>query len=108
MAQSGVQQEILELRTRLNRANRAYHVDAAPTMSDREYDEQLARLATLETEHPEFDDPDSQAEVDQALAADAVVGLIVNDVKRLPPDVRTGLASACSVAITIDSASTSK
>ena len=53
MAQSGVQQEILELRTRLNRANRAYHVDAAPTMSDREYDEQLARLAALETEHPE-------------------------------------------------------
>ena len=48
-----------ELRDLLNRANRAYYVDADPFLSDREYDERLAELARLEDEHPELDDPNS-------------------------------------------------
>jgi DNA ligase (NAD+) len=50
---------VLELRDTLDRANRAYYVDAAPFMSDAEFDRLLAELARLEKEHPELDDPDS-------------------------------------------------
>ncbi|MFO0872873.1 MAG: NAD-dependent DNA ligase LigA [Phycisphaerales bacterium] len=52
---------ILELRELLGRANRAYYVDAAPIMPDSEFDALLTELATLESKHPELDDPDSPA-----------------------------------------------
>ncbi|MEC8319990.1 MAG: NAD-dependent DNA ligase LigA [Planctomycetota bacterium] len=48
-----------ELRELLDRANRAYYVDADPIMSDRDFDARLAELATLEAEHPDLADPDS-------------------------------------------------
>jgi DNA ligase (NAD+) len=51
--------QINDLRTRLNEANRAYYVDAAPTMPDAKFDRLLAELAALEKEHPELDDPNS-------------------------------------------------
>jgi DNA ligase (NAD+) len=50
---------VYELRQLLDAANRAYYVDADPIMSDRDYDERLAELARLESEHPELADPDS-------------------------------------------------
>ncbi len=50
---------ITELRTLLRDANRAYYVDAAPIMSDPEFDRLLSELDALEKQHPEFDDPDS-------------------------------------------------
>lgn len=50
---------IVELRALLERANRAYYVDSAPTMADSEYDALLGELAALEAKHPELDDPDS-------------------------------------------------
>jgi DNA ligase (NAD+) len=50
---------ILELRALLNRASRAYYVDAAPIMSDAEFDRLLNELADLERQHPELADPDS-------------------------------------------------
>ncbi|MBX3385165.1 MAG: NAD-dependent DNA ligase LigA [Phycisphaeraceae bacterium] len=50
---------ISELRELLDRANRAYYIDAQPIMSDREFDALLEELAQLESQHPEFDDPDS-------------------------------------------------
>lgn len=48
-----------ELRELLERANRAYYVDADPIMPDREFDELLKELAELEAEFPELDDPNS-------------------------------------------------
>lgn len=48
-----------ELRELLERANRAYYVDADPIMSDRDFDARLRELATLEIAHPELVDPDS-------------------------------------------------
>ncbi len=48
-----------ELRAILDAANRAYYVDAAPVMSDVEFDRRLAELAELEREHPDLDHPDS-------------------------------------------------
>lgn len=50
---------IAELRALLDRANRAYYVDAAPVMSDPEFDRLLKELAELESRHPELDDPTS-------------------------------------------------
>lgn len=50
---------IQELRALLNRANRAYYLDAAPIMPDLEFDRLLAELADLEARHPEFNDPAS-------------------------------------------------
>jgi DNA ligase (NAD+) len=48
---------VATLRARLEQANRAYYTRADPIMSDREYDQMLAELASLEAEHPELDDP---------------------------------------------------
>jgi len=53
-----VHPRIVELRELLHRANTAYYVDAAPFMSDSEYDRLLAELAALEAEHG-CDDPNS-------------------------------------------------
>jgi len=50
---------IAELRDLLNRANRAYYVEAEPIMADSAYDALLRELADLEARHPELDDPDS-------------------------------------------------
>lgn len=50
---------VAELRALLDRANRAYYVDAKPIMADMEFDRLLAELAALETAHPALADPDS-------------------------------------------------
>jgi DNA ligase (NAD+) len=50
---------IRELRELLDRASRAYYVDAAPIMSDPQFDRLLAELIELEAKHPEADDPAS-------------------------------------------------
>ena len=49
--------EIKRLRDELNRHNYKYYVENSPEIGDREYDEMMKRLETLEKEHPEFDDP---------------------------------------------------
>ncbi len=50
---------VLHLREVLNRANRAYYVDAAPIMADVEFDRLLAELVELEKKYPELADPAS-------------------------------------------------
>ena len=50
---------IAALRALLTRANHAYYVDAAPFMTDQEFDERLAELAWLEAGHPGLADPNS-------------------------------------------------
>ena len=50
---------IMQLRETLHRANRAYYVDAAPTIADSEYDALLRELIELEADHPELDDENS-------------------------------------------------
>jgi DNA ligase (NAD+) len=50
---------IHELRELLARANTAYYADAAPFMSDQEFDTLLAELAVLERKHPGLADPNS-------------------------------------------------
>jgi DNA ligase (NAD+) len=48
-----------ELRQQIDHHNRKYYVDAAPEISDREFDRLLEELQKIETEHPELVTPDS-------------------------------------------------
>jgi DNA ligase (NAD+) len=50
---------ILDLRDRINRANRLYHEQDAPEISDAEYDSLMRELKKLEAEHPELITADS-------------------------------------------------
>lgn len=50
---------IRDLRELLARANTAYYVDAAPFMTDQEFDTLLAELSELEAKHPALADPNS-------------------------------------------------
>ena len=50
---------VASLRELLERANRAYYVDADPIMSDLDFDTRLKELEQLEQAHPELADPDS-------------------------------------------------
>ncbi|MCU0704404.1 MAG: NAD-dependent DNA ligase LigA, partial [Fimbriiglobus sp.] len=48
-----------ELREEIDRHNRLYYVEAAPVISDREFDRLLQELIDLEKKHPELATPDS-------------------------------------------------
>ena len=59
MAKQSAQKQIERLRDEIRGHDRRYYVDAAPTISDLEYDKLLARLKELEAAHPELITPDS-------------------------------------------------
>jgi len=59
MKSSEARKETEKLRTKIERHNRLYYVDAVPEISDREYDALLKRLETLEKQFPELATPDS-------------------------------------------------
>lgn len=50
-----IRARIEKLRHELERHNRLYYVDAAPEITDREFDRLMAELLSLEAEHPEYD-----------------------------------------------------
>jgi DNA ligase (NAD+) len=52
-------QEIEKLRAELERHNRLYYLEAAPEISDYDFDQMLRRLAELEAKHPQYDDVNS-------------------------------------------------
>ncbi len=52
-------EEIARLRREIERHNRLYYVEAAPEISDREFDQLMKRLEELEQTYPELDDPNS-------------------------------------------------
>lgn len=51
--------QIADLRAQIREHDRRYYVEAAPTISDREYDTLLAKLRELESAHPDLVTPDS-------------------------------------------------
>lgn len=59
MASPDVEREAAKLRSEINRHNRLYYLEAAPEISDREFDRLLDRLKQLEADHPELASPDS-------------------------------------------------
>ena len=58
-ADETLRRRVTELRETLERANRAYDVDANPFLADSEYDRLLKELESLETAHPELADATS-------------------------------------------------
>lgn len=54
-----MQQKIEQLREQLNLYNYKYYVEAAPLVSDYEYDQMLRQLQELEAQYPQFFDPNS-------------------------------------------------
>lgn len=56
---SKIEKEIKELRAEIDRHNDLYYQQAAPEISDFEFDQLLERLKSLEAEHPELITPDS-------------------------------------------------
>lgn len=59
MAKSSPAARAAELRQELDRHNHLYYVEAAPVISDREFDKLLKELQDLEKKHPELLTPDS-------------------------------------------------
>ena len=59
MAKSNPASRAAELRTLLDYHNHKYYVEAAPEISDREFDRLLEELTKIEKEHPELATPDS-------------------------------------------------
>jgi len=59
MATSTASSRALELRREISRHDRLYYEQAAPEISDREYDALLRELRDLEEKHPEICTPDS-------------------------------------------------
>ena len=56
---SGEAERIDNLRREIDRHNRLYYVEAAPEISDRQFDQLLTQLQELETRHPQLVTPDS-------------------------------------------------
>src|SRR3954452_10689841 len=59
MRHADVAREAQQLRAEIERHNRLYYVEAAPEISDREFDRLMKRLEQIEAEHPELVTPDS-------------------------------------------------
>jgi DNA ligase (NAD+) len=59
MSHKDVEKEAAKLRAEIERHNRLYYVEAAPEISDREFDRLMKRLEEIEAEHPELATPDS-------------------------------------------------
>ncbi len=59
MAKPSLADRAAELRREINRHNHLYYVEAAPAISDRDFDRLLQELTELETQHPELVTPDS-------------------------------------------------
>lgn len=59
MAKDDLEREAEVLRDEIERHNRLYYLEAAPEISDREYDRLLDRLKEIEAEHPELAVEDS-------------------------------------------------
>jgi DNA ligase (NAD+) len=59
MSTSNIQHRIHELRSALEEHNHKYYVLSRPEISDLEFDLMMKELEKLESEHPEFSDPNS-------------------------------------------------
>lgn len=104
-----------ELRDQLNRANHLYYVEAAPEISDREYDRLMDELKALEKKHPDLLTPDSPTQrvggapiegfekvthrvpmlsIDNSYSAD--------DLRKFDADVRKALGKTEKISYTIE------
>lgn len=112
-----------ELRQQLDHHNHKYYVEAAPEISDREFDRLLAELTTLEKDHPELVTPDSPT---QRVGGSPIEGFVkvahrapmmsiensydADDLRKFDADTRKALGTAAvtyTVELKIDGVSIS-
>src|SRR4051812_29500666 len=62
MASKDLKAELKALREEIERHNRLYYLEAAPEISDREFDRLMERLEQIEADHPELITPDSPSQ----------------------------------------------
>ena len=72
MSHKSVEKQIAELRETIRHHDRKYYLDAAPEISDLDYDRLLGQLKELEAAHPELVTPDSPT---QRVGEQPVAGL---------------------------------
>ena len=73
MASQEIERESAKLREQLDRHNRLYYVDAAPEISDKQYDLFLKRLEAIEADHPELITPESPT---QRVGGEPIAGFV--------------------------------
>lgn len=104
-----------ELRRVIERHNHLYYVEAAPEISDREFDRLLEELQKLEKEHPELVVPDSPT---QRVGGAPIEGFVQvahrvpmlsidnsyneNDLRKFDADVRKALGKGETVSYTVE------
>ena len=59
----GIRKEAAKLREEIEEHNRRYYLEAAPIISDFDYDKLLARLVEIENAYPDLRTPDSPTPV---------------------------------------------
>lgn len=74
-----VRKEIERLRQELEHHNRRYYLDAAPEISDYEFDQLLRKLQELEAKHPEFFDPNSPTQRVGGAVVEGEFATVVHD-----------------------------
>jgi DNA ligase (NAD+) len=95
-------EQIRQLRATLDHHNQLYYNNAAPEISDAEYDRLFRQLETLEAKHPEFHDPNSPtlrvggAPIDGFQQIQhAVPMLSIDDVFELSPEAMEKSGASC-------------
>ncbi len=104
-----------QLRDQLNRANHLYYVDAAPEISDREFDKLLDELKEIEKKNPRLLTPDSPT---QRVGGAPIEGFAkvthrvpmlsidnsynANDLRKFDADVRKALGAKDKVTYTVE------
>lgn len=104
-----------ELRTLIDHHNTKYYVDAAPEISDREFDRLLVELTAIETAHPELVTPDSPT---QRVGGAPIEGFVKvthavpmlsiensyseADLRKFDADVRKALPAGSTVEYTVE------
>jgi DNA ligase (NAD+) len=104
-----------ELRTTIDRHNHLYYVEAAPEISDRDFDRLLEELQKLEKDHPELATPDSPT---QRVGGAPIEGFVQvahrvpmlsidnsyneNDLRKFDADVRKALKAGEKVSYTVE------
>jgi DNA ligase (NAD+) len=104
-----------ELRKTINHHNHLYYVEAAPAISDREFDRLLDELQKLEKEHPELQTPDSPtqrvggAPIEGFTQVEHLVPMLSidnsynpNDLRKFDADVRKVLGPKETVTYTVE------
>jgi DNA ligase (NAD+) len=104
-----------ELRKQINHHNHLYYVEAAPEISDREFDRLLEELQRIEKEHPELITADSPT---QRVGGAPIAGFVQiahrvpmlsidnsynpNDLRKFDADVRKALAPGEKLTYTVE------